>query len=490
MNGRGRNIGVFRFPSWVEIFRLGPEHSLLSEGRGQAVIQDRLRVDLPQAIVTDDIIELEADGCFQLIGRLQGAPLKGCSLLAEELDQADASLVSNANERSSGQSEELRSLQDVSFDSAPNHLNQVTEQAIDTAERLARNLRVFLSKSLSILAQEWDSLWSAKISCQSMLASMPQNRESWRTCFANALPESAAHSRSGSWLIVAPSNHSFASLYPLMVGCSLGLNLTLRLPRSANLPFLRQLTAWLASEGFTISLIEGGDLLSRIDEHQAWDNILFYGSNEVAQLFRNAIPAGSQIKIFGHTTSAAALTGSPSDQDLVGLLKDAFSLGQRGCFSTRVALVVGQASPEQVIKRLQLLSQSLLDIGEHTAWQINSYEVRENLSHWEFYGREHERAPLFLGTSLSKLTVPVDSYLADQAFVLPILFCKDFSVAIEVLRSLSALKILTVSEGLESYLGPELPQCRITTLGSAHILRWDGYYEGHALFSNGARHAT
>src|SRR5690606_1182586 len=49
------------------------------------VVHDPGRFDFPWPIRTQDVARLHADQSFELLGRYEHAPLKGCSLLAEEL---------------------------------------------------------------------------------------------------------------------------------------------------------------------------------------------------------------------------------------------------------------------------------------------------------------------------------------------------------------------------------------------------------------------
>lgn len=72
----------FRFPEWVKTSVVTGPQEVREFGRGALVVEDPRRIDVPWAIRTEDLVELNDDG-FRLLGRIPSSPLKGCSLLAE-----------------------------------------------------------------------------------------------------------------------------------------------------------------------------------------------------------------------------------------------------------------------------------------------------------------------------------------------------------------------------------------------------------------------
>ena len=70
----------FRFPPWVQLGIQQDHSQILSHGMGALVIDDPLRIDVEQAIRTQDFAELKPDGKFGLLGRIPNVVLKGCSL--------------------------------------------------------------------------------------------------------------------------------------------------------------------------------------------------------------------------------------------------------------------------------------------------------------------------------------------------------------------------------------------------------------------------
>ena len=75
LKGRDR----YRFPAWVRVY-VECDGKVCCSGDGVLIIYDRLRSDYPWPLRTDDLVSLDNDGSFQVLGRLVNAPLRGCSL--------------------------------------------------------------------------------------------------------------------------------------------------------------------------------------------------------------------------------------------------------------------------------------------------------------------------------------------------------------------------------------------------------------------------
>src|SRR5690606_5820376 len=73
-----------RFPPWVRCGVVTGPGVIASAGEGALVVWDPQRIDVPAPIRTEDLIALDEDGGFRLLGRLGGAPLRGCSLRVGE----------------------------------------------------------------------------------------------------------------------------------------------------------------------------------------------------------------------------------------------------------------------------------------------------------------------------------------------------------------------------------------------------------------------
>ena len=77
--------GLFRCPPWMRVLVRDPydPRDVRTEGRGALNIVDLANVYSCAFIQTDDIGEVFSDGSFEVHGRLDNAPLRGCNLLIE-----------------------------------------------------------------------------------------------------------------------------------------------------------------------------------------------------------------------------------------------------------------------------------------------------------------------------------------------------------------------------------------------------------------------
>ncbi len=77
----------FRFPPWVRVRALDPATLLpLPPGEtGALAILDLANVGSALHVLTEDLGAVDEQGRFQLIGRAENAPIRGCSLLADAL---------------------------------------------------------------------------------------------------------------------------------------------------------------------------------------------------------------------------------------------------------------------------------------------------------------------------------------------------------------------------------------------------------------------
>lgn len=85
---RGARHGIYAEPPWARVVPVDPE-SLVPVARGEvgiAKIVDLMNVDSAVAVLTQDRVRrLPGDEGFELLGRLPGAPPRGCSIAIDEL---------------------------------------------------------------------------------------------------------------------------------------------------------------------------------------------------------------------------------------------------------------------------------------------------------------------------------------------------------------------------------------------------------------------
>ena len=76
--------GVFKTPPWMKVLVRDDEDPLTIQASGNGLIN---MIDLANIysccfIATDDIGKLYDEGSFEVLGRMDGSDLRGCSLLA------------------------------------------------------------------------------------------------------------------------------------------------------------------------------------------------------------------------------------------------------------------------------------------------------------------------------------------------------------------------------------------------------------------------
>ena len=78
-----RGDGIFECPPWMKVLVRDEEDPFLikEEGKGAVNIIDLANIYSCAFIATDDAGKINADGCFEILGRMDGSDLRGCSLL-------------------------------------------------------------------------------------------------------------------------------------------------------------------------------------------------------------------------------------------------------------------------------------------------------------------------------------------------------------------------------------------------------------------------
>jgi len=78
-----KNEGIFNSPPWMKVLVRDDEDplSVRAEGNGVLNIIDLANIYSCSFIATDDAGKLYADGSFEVLGRVDGSDLRGCSLL-------------------------------------------------------------------------------------------------------------------------------------------------------------------------------------------------------------------------------------------------------------------------------------------------------------------------------------------------------------------------------------------------------------------------
>ncbi len=428
---------VFRFPTWVETGVATGPGVVEATGIGLLVVGDPKRIDvLGAAIRTEDMAEVFADGSFRLLGRARGAPLKGCSLLAEEIVAKRSTRIVAARPRTRSTGVSVR----------------------------ARVEGFFAAEAESLLAQELGSRDLARATVEDVRASLPTSDAAWSEAAARAVGSSAPQ----RWLFVLPRSHSIAGLHPIAMGVAAGLDVTVRQTPSIFLEAYLALFPEVARLDTAFRIASPADV-------ERFDAILAFGSDETIAAIEAA--SGKPVVGFGERAGVALLSAAETQDPAVAvqLARDAFSLSQAGCVSTRLAVVIGESADAPALAR---------NLGAATralhGWPSLPLDVR--------LGMEIERArferlgfelilPQEPGAPLVAVTrTPCREMLARRAYCLPLFLPQNASLSF-----MSTIGTLTASP--QTLGAAKREGLSFRPLGAAHAISWNGAHEGRPLFS-------
>ena len=345
----------FRFPAWVQIAAVTGPGRTTTEGKGLLLVNDPLRIDTAEiGIRTEDLADVGCGGRFNLLGRAQRAPLRGCSLNAEDL------LRTSTNLRFTGES---TSTTEVITVDAQNLL----ERAIALNDAWSLFLRSPAAKAA--LRHDFKSLHQADLAIEDLLASTPKDPLTWVNAALTAIGGDHDLSQASPqvprrWLIVAPGNHPLAALQPIFLAALVGLDVTVRMPKSLadEVGFLSHCVDILgAAINRPITSVDDRFRISSPGDAAAFDAILLYGSDEtVAQI---STTSGKPTVAFGNRFGISLIGADVAEPEFLALAKDAFSMGQTGCMATRLAILCVEDSVDanltakHVVERLVAASQ-------------------------------------------------------------------------------------------------------------------------------------
>jgi len=315
----------FRFPPAVKTWATLSDGQPIAEGCGALVVADSSRVDYPWPIRTQDFVQHYSDGSFTLLGRVPNAPLKGCSLLVA------SDLINASPQASTKQRETL----------------PITSLTMTLAELEA--LRAALLSSPS-LREAWRQEFASDEMAEQILVDLT-------VCFCaktllRAAQEYLTKDLAKRWLCILPENHSLAGFQPLILAKLLGLHCRVRIPG----PF----RAAHSALNVLLDILDEGEAEKAERLPPEWhietssqlhaDAILLFGSNETMQ----SVNALVKVPVQGFGSSMAISVLQETSSTNFGLmLKDAFHLRQRGCMSTRLALIGGQVSADALTTSLE-----------------------------------------------------------------------------------------------------------------------------------------
>ena len=317
---RGDEKSTYRFSSWVKLQVIRGSQTL-PKGEGSLLIEDPSRLDYPYTFRVQDLASLDDDG-FQILGRVPHAPLKGCSLLAEQPPRPPSPPV-----KSSGS---LPMLSRVSF-------KDLRNAYLDLLNR---------STFLEALGEEFYSRDLAISAVHDLNVSFYKNQSDLDLALYNS------ELSTPQVTIIPPSTHSLAILHPLTLALALGARINIRIPEAfedKGSSLLILLDHFARHFPGRIQLLSRGLKWSGSEN----DTLVFFGSDltlkEVKSIYKGRLSA------FG---SAAALSIVSQKENLSLAVKDALSLAGKGCMSSRAIYLV-DLDLKEVIQEIEKLRNKI-----------------------------------------------------------------------------------------------------------------------------------
>lgn len=447
----------YRFPRWVSL-NLQTSEGQKEAGFGALIVDDPLRIDAPWPIRTQDLVNLQADGRFQLVGRVPAASLKGCSLRVEELTHRPPSVTKTEQAEICWQ--------DFAVDEIRQRcvtLYNPIRQIFSSAECHSLLTEYFQSELIASWAQE-DLLFSLPASAEDLFAAACQASK------AQAVPE--------RWLIIGPASHPIAVLHPIGLAAALGIKIQVR-STGKDFAFLTWLCQKLQDLDVDIKLLPESFRLTGYYPNA--DAIMIFGSNETVEKIQTL--SSQFIQGFGSHTSASITMASELRKQGAGIIKDSFSLKQEGCRSSRLLFVIQDRADFDMQQELQFMSKawSSYQAREDEKIALLQEKARLNLLNINFFPHQDE-VPVLFPLHRHDEKYSVETYLSFCPFVLPIILVKEeaFTGFTDWLLHDASIKSLSLSPKVAT----RIPASQIETcpLGRSNILSWNGKHDGKELF--------
>lgn len=473
-NDPGSSKRFFHTPPWMQVSAYTGLGNCGETGIGALLIADRFRIDVPYPIRTQDMAQVHSQNRFVYLGRVPTAPLKGCGLQIGDIQsERDVQIQSECKP--------------VGKRSILPGVTQSSQALLDETSKYFRS-----SDFHEALESEFSHKVIAGWAQQDFEDCLPSVKEELNAAIENS---GAHHLQGQKWLFVLPKNHSLASFYPVFLAAAAGIEISIRWPRGISrktpLGHFLNLIARFAS----LTEVASDFRLSETQSLQGiFDGVFCYGASEtIAQLKKlSAIPlvgCGSALAL--QLASADDVLQSPQE-----VLRDAFSLAQRGCMSVRaiVSRDIGEHNFSHISKNLTetwsrlSASAGVLSIEQQVALDIE----RERYSSLccpvapRSFGSDPV-LPLVSGGILAN-GLSAQEYFSKCQFVLPVINVSNREELAIFLDCLSELRIVTgnlTSQIASDFLDLQANSrvIEFKSLGKSQQYKWDGMYLDAPMFS-------
>ena len=437
----------FRFPAWVQTKVLAPDQSIGNVGDGSLIIDDRIRNDLGTPFRTEDRALVREDGAFQLKGRVAFSPLKGCSLLAEDLLKSSNKIAGPTNTGAAN---------------TP-HRTVVSPNRAETLHRLTQQMMCdpeFHALVLGSLGQNRVAEWFI----DDLRNSIPRSTEAWIEA------AKASQNQLESWLFIPPRTHDFAVVHPLFLAALLDLRILVR--PSADLALL-QYWQKLFKGFWQFEFINSA---WRLETGEAFPaaGLLVFGSDETIAELRAAslVP----VQGFGTWLTVSIIHRDSWLKD--DWVKDAFSLKQQGCMSSRLLFVWDDKTPPSVHDRTVNIGS--LTHGDYL--HLAHSELDMALDGYTILARP-SLDDLLLGHKAWNDREGIQNLLSSRPLTLPVIRISrtDLDVVIRSIEADDSFKLVSCDAASKALLSGH-PKILTRTIGQANTAPWNGVHGRQALF--------
>ncbi|RYZ56918.1 MAG: hypothetical protein EOP07_11360 [Proteobacteria bacterium] len=395
---------------------------------------------------TEDRAQLRSDGAFQLKGRVAFSPLKGCSMLAEDL-------LKTPGHR--GNAEKPKANNDIKFAT----VDRERAQKIDSITRAMLEDPKFHSLIRDSLGHEKTTNWCLN----DLRQSVPQSIDAWLSA------AEASANRIDSWLFIAPRTHDFALLHPLFLAAMLDLKVSVR-------PAMDQALLHYWQEIFkgtwSFDILDGGWRLAPGADVPA-KALLVYGSDETIAELRAA--SNAEVQGFGSWVTVSMIHAKNWTKD--AWVKDAFSLNQQGCMSSRLLFVWDEETPELSSRTVSI---GPLSHGDHL--HLAHSELDLALEGYELLPRPN-LDDLPLGHRPWPGLEGIQTLLSSRPLTLPVIRASRADL-IDIVRAIErdpSIMLLSLDAETKAVIQPH-SELMICEVGNANVAGWTGIHGGKPLF--------
>jgi len=339
---RGDHQAKYKFPPWIRTFVTKGLGILENSGEGSLVVHDPTRVDFPYQLRLQDIASLN-NSCFDLLGRVPHAALRGCSL---GFEQEKTALPSNS-------SPQQFSNQKITW----NEIKDCFRELVGDEGFQAQLNRELFSSEITT--------WALR----DLMDSLPDCTKD----FERAIKDSELFY--DHILIIPPSTHAFAVFHPLILGLGQGANIRIRIPLEFSMKnsslnqIIKHFQRWFP--GY-IGIIDRDRQLDSLPN----EIMIFFGSHETLEKIK--------LNYTGNIAPYNSATAICIVKNLVHLplaIKDCLSLAGKGCMSSRAIFVLDHdrtkilktlSETETGLPKLILDIKNQCAIDHEEAWLIEN----------------------------------------------------------------------------------------------------------------------